>query len=264
MTSAFHSIVYGPVKSRRLGQSLGINPVPTSREDCDPSCIYCQKGTPDTVPILSRSNQQPSAGVIVTSAARRIIELSKAGEKLESIVVSGNGDPTTHPNLLEVTENLRDLRNKWFPKAQLALLSESENLEADEVRRALRIYDRPILRFEWATAKAFTTATGRTAGEYKAIGEALENLDRLIIQASFGPANSAEADVKAWLKRVEELRPKEVQILPFADAASGKGGAKKSAKGKGLSVAKLEELANQLTEKTGIPATVYALETQPA
>src|SRR5262245_3164360 len=117
--AAFHSVVYGPTKSRRLGHSLGINPVPSSRESCEATCVYCLKGTPDGVPILSRANQLPSAGVIVTSAARRIIELSKAGEKIESITVAGNGDPTKHTNLLEIAENLRDLRNKWFNKASL-------------------------------------------------------------------------------------------------------------------------------------------------
>lgn len=256
--AAYHAIVFGPVKSRRLGISLGINPTPSSREQCPPNCVFCQKGTADSVPILARANQLPSAGVIVTSAARKIIEMQKAGEKLESVTVVGNQDPTMHPNLLEIVENLRDLRNKWFPKADLSLLSESTGLGSDEVRRALRVFDRPILRFEWGTQKLFTSMTGRPANDYKQICEALTALDRLVVQASFGPQNSAEADVKAWAKKVEELRPKEIQILSSEPAG------KKASKSKGLSNAKLEELATSLADEVGIPTAVFTLETQPA
>ena len=256
--AAYHSIVFGPVKSRRLGVSLGVNPTPTSREVCPPSCVFCQKGTADSVPILPRANQLPSAGVIVTSAARRIIEMQRAGDKLESVTIVGNQDPTMHPNLLEIAENLRDLRNKWFPKADLSLISDSNHLGSDEVRRALRVFDRPILRFEWGTQKQFTSMTGRAAAEYKQVCEALTVLDRLVIQARFGPQNSAEADVKVWAKKVEELRPKEIHILSSEPAG------KKGSKAKGLTNAKLEELAVGLSENSGIPTTVFHLETQPA
>jgi wyosine [tRNA(Phe)-imidazoG37] synthetase (radical SAM superfamily) len=254
-TATFHSVVYGPVKSRRLGTSLGVNPVPSSREGCDATCIICQRGSSDAVPILSRAGQLPSAGVIVTSAARRIIEMSRAGEKLESVTVVGNGDPTRHTSLLQITENLRDLRNKWFPKADLAVISDSNNLASEEIRRGLRIYDGPILRFEWGTLKTFTAMTERPAAEYKSICEALTALDRLVVQASFGPLNSTDVELKAWMKKVEELRPKEVQLL------APDGG--KKAKVKGLSASKLEELAESFTEKTGIPAQVFSRETQP-
>ena len=152
-SSAFHAVVYGPVRTRRMGHSLGINPAPSSRAECGPECVYCRTGVPESTPIVARPNQLPSAGVIVTSAARRIIELSKAGEKLDTIAVSGNGDPTKHPNLLEITENLRDLRNKWYPKAELCLLSDGSSLETADTRRSLQIYDKPILRFEWGTLK---------------------------------------------------------------------------------------------------------------
>src|SRR5690242_9186311 len=109
----FHAVVYGPIKTRRLGLALGINPVPTQTGNCPPECVFCKTGQADAVPIVTRINSAPSAGVIVTAAARRIIGMSKASEKLECIVISGNQDPTRHNQLLTITENLRDLRNKW-------------------------------------------------------------------------------------------------------------------------------------------------------
>ena len=253
----FHSVVYGPLKTRRLGTALGINPVPTATAECPPECIFCRTGQADAVPIVARVNSVPSAGVIVTAAARRIIGMSKASEKIDCIVVSGNLDPSRHPQLLTITENLRDLRNKWFPKADLAILTDGSNLEPADHRRALQIYDLPILRFEWGTQKTFTSMTGRKAEELKTLTTHVTGMDRLILSSTFvqgSPDNSADAEVRAWIKRVEELRPKEVQIQTY-EPPKGKG-----AKTRAVPVARLEEIAAQLTEKTGISTTVLAEE----
>ena len=127
-TAPYHPVVFGPYKSRRVGQSLGINPAPSPREGCPKDCVYCGGAEDGAAPIINRVSQAPSAGVIVTSAARRIIDMSKGGEKLACITLSGNNEPTMHPHLLEITENLRDLRNKWFPKAKLCLISDIPHL----------------------------------------------------------------------------------------------------------------------------------------
>ena len=256
-TAPFHAVVYGPLKTRRLGIALGINPVPTATAECMPDCVFCKTGQADAVPIVARVNSVPSAGVIVTAAARRIIAMSKASEKLECIVISGNLDPTRHHQILTITENLRDLRNKWFPKADLAILTDGSNLEPADHRRALQIYDLPILRFEWGTVKTFCAMTGRKAEELKTLATHLTGMDRLILSATFvqgGPDNSVDAEVKAWIKRVEELRPKEVQIQTIENP---KGRANKP---RAVSAARLEEIAAQLTEKTGIATTVLAEE----
>lgn len=253
----FHSVVYGPIKTRRLGTILGINPVPTATDECGPDCVFCKTGQADAVPIIARANAVPSAGVIVTAAARRIIGMSKAGEKIDCIAISGNQDPTRHPQLLTITENLRDLRNKWFPKADLALLTDGSNLEPADHRRALQIYDLPILRFEWGNAKTFSALTGRKQDDLKTLIGHVTGMDRLILSATFSQGavdNANEAEIKAWIKRVEELRPKEVQIQ------SVEGPRAKAAKLKPVSVARLEEIASQLTEKSGIATTVLAEE----
>jgi wyosine [tRNA(Phe)-imidazoG37] synthetase (radical SAM superfamily) len=255
--SPFHSVVYGPIKTRRLGIALGINPVPTATGNCAPDCVFCKTGQADAVPIVTRINSAPSAGVIVTAAARRIIGMSKASEKLECIVISGNQDPTRHHQLLTITENLRDLRNKWFPKADLAILTDGTNLEPADHRRALQIYDMPILRFVWGTLKTFTAMTGRKPDDLKTLVTHLTGMDRLILSSTFvqgGPDNSVDAEVKTWIKRVEELRPKEVQIQTIDNPKN------RTVKPRAVSVARLEEIAAQLTEKTGIATTVLAEE----
>lgn len=256
-TAPFHSVIYGPIKSRRLGTALGINPVPSAAEGCPPDCTFCKTGQADAVPIVARMNAVPSAGVIVTAAARRIMSMSKASEKVECIAIAGNLDPTRHHQLLTITENLRDLRNKWFPKADLAILTDGTNLEPADHRRALQIYDMPILRFEWGTVKTFTAMTGRKPDDLKTLVTHLTGMDRLILSATFvqgGPDNAVDAEVKAWIKRVEELRPKEVQIQTIENP-KGRAG-----KPRAVPAARLEEIAAQLTEKTGIATTVLAEE----
>jgi wyosine [tRNA(Phe)-imidazoG37] synthetase (radical SAM superfamily) len=254
----YHSIVYGPLKTRRHGQSLGVNLLPSPRTDCGPDCLYCRLGAADAVPIISRVKGIPSSGVIVTSVARRIIEIHRSGDKLESLTVAGNNDPTMHPHLLEISENLRDLRTKWYPKARLCLVSETESLACPELRAVCSVYDQAIFRFEWGTAKTYQAFRPQAAFDYKTLCERFAPLDRWIAQATLVQGsldNSNDREVAAWIKKLDEVRPREVQI--FTLESRSKGGVK------AVPASRLEEIAARVTEKTGIAAEVMALEAQP-
>ena len=259
-TAPYHPVVFGPFKSRRVGQSLGINPTPNQREACPKGCIYCSGAESEKGPIIDRVSQAPSAGVIVTSAARRIISMSKGGEKLACITVSGNNEPTKHPKLLEITENLRDLRNKWFPKAKLCLMADIPHLDTPDLSHAIEIYDFPVLRFEWGSAKTFTAFTGRAGTELKKLVEFYSNLERFVIQAQFvqgGPENSSEKEITAWVRKIEEMGPDSVQVLTLPKGARGNSNPK-LAKAKPVTDAKLKSIAALVTEKTKIPAIAYS------
>lgn len=261
-TAPYHSIVYGPVKSRRLGTSLGINPTPTPREDCPQPCVICDKGARDTVPIISRVRGIPSAGVVVTSVARRLIEMSKAGEKLDSITVVGNGDPTLHPALMEISQNLSDLRDKWFPKADLCLISNSRSLAAVDLRHTVNKFDKPILRFEWGTAKTHAAFVPDSELDYKTLVERLTWLEhgKWVAQATLVQGaldNSSDKELAAWMKKLEELRPREVQLTTLEGRAKISGV-------KGLPASRLEQIAAKLIEKLGLAVSVIAREAQPA
>jgi wyosine [tRNA(Phe)-imidazoG37] synthetase (radical SAM superfamily) len=255
MSSGYHSVVYGPVPSRRFGKSLGINPIPSPKDGCPKDCVYCETGTPDGEPVAGRVGKAPSAGVVVTSAARRIIELSKGGEKIASILVAGNNEPTMHPGLQEITENLRTLRDKWFPKADLCLLSETPDVETPDLAHSLSLYDKAAVRFEWGSGRLFTSMTKRTAEEYKALIELLTAAERFVVQAVFITTNSTQKEITSWIRKLEEIRPAEVQVLTVP--ASSKSP-------KPLAASKLEKIAATVTEKTGIPATAFASEKQTA
>jgi hypothetical protein len=234
-------IISGPFKTDRMGVVLAID-----------------LGSQDLTLAVSRDNRMPRASVVITTAARNIIRLSKAGEKVEGIVAYGSEtDPTLHPEFKEITGNLRDLRNKWYSKAKLWLVSDDTHLDEPDVRRALAIYDRFAVRMEWGTAKTFAAMTGRKTGEYTTLVGSLGHIENLVIQARFVRGtidNSTDAEVKAWVKRVAELKPREVHIQNGEPKAGSRGVAKKA---KSIPKARASEIAAMVTEKTGIPAGVY-------
>ena len=118
------------------------------------------------------------------------------------------------------------------------------------------MFDKPIVRFEWGTAKAFASDTKRTSSDLKALVDILTGMDKLILQASFTDGkngNATPVEIKNWIKKVGEIRPRVVHLLGV------------EAKGvKGLPVAKLEQIAADLVEATGVPAQVFAAEAVPA
>jgi wyosine [tRNA(Phe)-imidazoG37] synthetase (radical SAM superfamily) len=255
MSSGLHSVVFGPFKSPKLGVSLGINPIPGPKAGCPKDCEICATGSPDGEPALSRVDKPPSAGVVVTGAARRIIEHSKAGEKLAAIVVCGDHDPTLHPNFLEITENLRDLRNKWFPKTALCVEVRTPNVSTRDLVHALQIYDKPLLRFSWGSARLFTAMTKGTAAQYKTLIEVGAALDKLVIDACFAGENATDKEVLAFARKLEELHPAEILVGTVPAGTKGQ---------KPLSDSRLEKIAALLAEKHSVPVRSYSFEKQLA
>lgn len=210
----------------------------------------------DVVPTVEtgRGFPYPTQAVIVTTAARRLITMSKAGEKLESILVRGDPDPTLHPHFREVSGNLKELQRKWYPKALLALATDGLHLDNAEVRTALRVFDRVLLRLEYGTAKTFTALTGAKSKDLKEVVDRLASLDidRIVVQATFGQGdidNASEGEVKAWLGHVARLKPKAVQIQNLAKGVKGR---------RPIGKGRLEEIAAKLREKTGFTVEVVA------
>ena len=142
-------VIKGPLRSERLGATLGID-----------------IGYAENALSVSRENRMPRASIVITTAARGIIRLSKSGEKVESIAAVGTEmDPTLHPDFKEITGNLRDLRNKWFPKAKLWLQSDDAHLEAPNVLRVRMLEPRKKPKRKKAAKKAAKKAGKSAAGK---------------------------------------------------------------------------------------------------
>lgn len=229
------SIISGPEKTNAWGQTFTLD-----------------LGTPDSTLAISRDNRLPRTAVVVTLAARELMRLSKEGEKVEHIVVVGTEvDPTLHPGFREISENLRALRQKWFPRAKLVLISNAPSIDSAEVRIALGVYDKPVIRFEHGTTKTFSKMTGRKSSELAEMTRFLSTLERLIVRACFVRGdvdNSTDNEVKGWIRRLGDLTPKEVQI--FSPDAKKRGGPR------GITKTRMNEIVEQLAEKVSVPVTV--------
>ncbi len=252
--------VYGPFKTKVKGGALGINLLPTDTGKGEEALIFQRTGPSNPDDIDLRARNIPSAGVIVTCSARRIIELSKGGEKVSRILVAGNAEPTLHPGFQEITENLRDLRDKWFPKAKLCLLTRAVDLSHGDTRHLVSIYDRAILRFEWGTAKTFQSLAGVPSTQLKLLQDQIAGLDRLVVQASFRKEgtvdNASDSEVKNWIKRLTEVRPMAVQLTAPDSRTKGVRGATTN---------KLEKIAALVSEALeDVPVEILAEAVQPA
>jgi len=229
-------IFSGPVKLDRLNTSVGID-----------------LGSLDRSLAVSREVRLPRASVVVTTVARHMIRISKSGEKVDSIVVYGSvQDPAAHPDMRAITENLRELRNKWFSKAKLCLLTEASTI-TPELPRLLGIYDRVYVRFEYGTAKSYAAATDKKAADYTALCSLLTGLSSLIVTSRVPRGEvdtSTEAEVKGWIKKVGELKPREVWLQSVEP--------KSTKKTKTTPKARLGEIATELAEKTGIAAHIVS------
>ncbi len=255
-TFLFDSIVFGPIRSRRLGSSLGINLLPVNSKVCSFDCIYCECGWTDSVD----KGKLPTRAEVKKYLERRLEELQRKGDSLDVITYAGNGEPTLHPDFSEIIDDSIELRNKYFPWAKIAVLSNSTMLNKPKVIAALKKVDQNILKLDSAfdsTIKLLNQPRVKFSAE-----ELVNNLKsfegKLIIQTLFlrgsydGKTidNTVDAEVNAWLELVKAIRPKEVMIYTIARDTPAKGLEKVSLKDLKVIASKVEAL--------GIPIQVSA------
>ena len=243
--------VYGPIRSRRLGWSLGINVLPTSRKVCSSNCVYCQYGwtLPGSSPEPLR--RAPELLEEIAAAFRRHAE---ERTPVDCITLAGNGEPTLHPDLEELVLGLRRLRDAHFPRAAVGILSDATQLDRPHVRRALALLDARYLKFDAAdeaTWRRINQPFGRA--DFQAMVAALRALPGIVLQSLFMRGaydNTGEPHVRAWVEAVASIRPRSVQVYTVdrGTAAEGITEAPRET---------LQAIADRLTAATGIPAEVF-------
>jgi wyosine [tRNA(Phe)-imidazoG37] synthetase (radical SAM superfamily) len=212
------SIVYGPVASRRLGHSLGINLLPATEKVCTFNCVYCQYGWSD-FGALGRVAVPP-----LPSRERVRVALEEslrgAGSRAAFLTFSGNGEPTLHPEFPAIVGDLVGLRDRLAPGALTAILSNSTTVTDKAVRDALALLDVRIMKLDAGKPDTVLRYNQPAPGtDFEAMVEGLGRLKDVTIQALFstGPAgNFSKPDVEAWVSRVKALAPRSVQIYTLA------------------------------------------------
>jgi wyosine [tRNA(Phe)-imidazoG37] synthetase (radical SAM superfamily) len=207
-------ITYGPVRSRRLGRSLGINVLPAGRKVCNFDCRYCQYGWNDSSPLASVADSDfPTVRKVLVAVAATLGALADPPAYL---TFSGNGEPTLHPRLGEIVDGIVDLRDRHAPGARTAILSNSSRAMDPQVRAALGRLDVRIMKLDAGTGACFRRYNGALGGvTLEAIVEGLRALPDVTLQTLLtgglaGNLDAAELD--AWLGRVVAIRPRAVQL----------------------------------------------------
>jgi len=221
-TFLFDSIVFGPVRSRRLGASLGMNLLPPDRKVCSFNCVYCECGWTDSID----SDKLPSRGQVQAALEYKLKKMISGGEGLDVITFAGNGEPTLHPDFSGIIDDTIELRNTYFPNADIAVLSNATMLHRPDVVAALKRVDKNILKLDSAfeaTINALNQPLIRF--DLKNLVDRLMAFEgKLIIQSLFVRGsingipvdNTTPAEISAWLKLVDQIRPSEVMIYTIA------------------------------------------------
>lgn len=219
MTSLYDNIIFGPIRSRRLGLSLGVNLLPIDSKLCSFDCIYCECGWNDEHPGKRRFNAREDVRAMLDETLQKMVA---QGTPPDVITFAGNGEPTLHPDFEAIIEDTIALRDKHCPEAKVSVLSNATQIHREDVRRALLRVDNNILKLDSAF-DATVQLINKPQGAYTVACtmELLKAFEgNLIVQTMFLRGeylgqrvdNTTEEEVSAWLRLVEEIRPKQVMV----------------------------------------------------
>ena len=215
----FPSPIFGPIHSRRLGVSLGINLLPQNSKLCSFDCIYCECG-------LNGKHEEkpkfPTRGEVSLALEKKLKYLLSKGTVPEVLTFAGNGEPTSHPNFPEIIDDIIGLRDRYVPSAKISVLSNSTFLHRPKVFSALLKIDNPIMKLDTIDPE-FITFVDRPNASYD-VSDIVRRLEAfngdVIIQTMFlkGTVDGREIDnttdkyVNPWLAALGKIKPREVMI----------------------------------------------------
>ncbi len=218
-TVIYPSPIFGPVHSRRLGVSLGINLLPEDGKVCSFDCIYCECGfNKDRRP----TKTLPSRHEVFEALESRLKDMKANGPKPDVLTFAGNGEPTMHPEFPEIIDDVRMLRDRYFPEAKISVLSNATQILKPRVFEALKKVDNNILKLDTVNPD-YIQEVDRPNGHYnvEAIIDKLKAFEgKVIIQTMFmkgtmngrDVSNLSDGFVQPWLKAVKDIAPEKVMI----------------------------------------------------
>lgn len=207
--------VFGPIRSRRLGNSLGINLLPEKGKICNFDCIYCEcgwnkDGRGDSV--------LPDAGRVSRMLEKKLKELLQEGTALDSITFSGDGEPTLNPEFPLIIDETLALRDKYFPTAKVSVLSNATRVHIPEIFEALKKVDNPIMKLDAPTCELASRINNPAPGyDVDRVVEALKQFDgNFVLQTIFLKSKDFDSSspevIGPWKTIVRSLSPREIMV----------------------------------------------------
>jgi wyosine [tRNA(Phe)-imidazoG37] synthetase (radical SAM superfamily) len=206
-------IIYGPVHSRRLGLSLGVNVLPSHVKYCALDCLYCQYGWTGAHGLEPGPVELPTIEKILDAVKTALLRVHSHPAY---VTFSGNGEPTLHPDFPAIVEGVRELRDRHSPGSRVAVLSNSTTVSDERVRGALARLDLRVMKLDAGTEETFLRFNRPCAGvSYANVVDGLAKLADVTIQALFAGGaggNAAPDHVDAWVETLRRIAPAMVQI----------------------------------------------------
>ena len=216
----YTSPIFGPIHSRRLGISLGINLLPSDGKWCTFDCIYCECG-------LNRykkaSNPLPTPHEVSQALISKLTEMSQEGQTPDVLTLAGNGEPTLHPHFAEIIDHIISIRDKYCPNAKVSVLSNSTQLHRPEIRQALLKVDNPILKLDTADTD-YINKVDQPNCKYdveQTINHLASMKGKVIIQTMFMKGqlddnttidNTTDTYVQPYITALSKINPRQVMI----------------------------------------------------
>ena len=218
-TIIYDSPVFGPIHSRRLGISLGINLLPKGGKKCSFDCIYCECGLNKE---RRTKNPLPTADEVVEGLQGKLLELKQKGIIPDVLTFAGNGEPTLHPQFPEIVDRVREVRDKLCPSAKMSILSNATQIRRPDIRKALMHFDNNILKLDTVNP-AYINKVDRPQGHYD-VEEQIECLalfeghciiQTMLMKGEFeGQSldNTTEEFVVPYLEALTRIKPRSVML----------------------------------------------------
>lgn len=219
-TLLFDEIVFGPIHSRRLGTSLGMNLLPYDGKVCSFNCIYCECGYNEDG---RTKTELPNRKNVKAALEHKLLKLKEENVKIDVITFAGNGEPTLHPHFAEIIDDTIELRNKYVPEAKISVLSNAMHIAKESVFNALKKIENNILKLDSANIETVRLIDQPNSPTYN-IERQIEFFKKFegnfILQTMFVRGshkgqivdNTTEEEINGWLDIIKITHPKEVMI----------------------------------------------------
>ncbi|MBO7609511.1 MAG: radical SAM protein [Muribaculaceae bacterium] len=256
-TVLFHETIFGPIHSRRLGISLGINLMPNDGKICSFDCLYCEAGFNAQGPGKDGISSRES---VKRQLKNKLQKMHEAGDQLNVITFSGNGEPTLHPHFAEVVHDVIMLRDRFYPEAKVSVLSNSTMAGKPAVAKALKLVDNNILKLDSAIAATMRIINRPQSPNVIPEG-IIEDLKQFagqcIIQTMMLRGdwegrhidNTTDAEIEALIKAYKAIAPREIMLYSIDRKTPAQSLEK-------IPIEELDKIGKRIEKATGVTVQV--------